>query len=201
MSATKRCNKYLLLCRTRSPSLITKGRGDINLYLRFDLTVYCAQFLRDEMEDYYAAIETDDDIWYNAADVQLIYSTASEGGGQFRHLTRACCNLQRSTFNWIFHPECCYLSRQSKCIPFLACCCMAHNSITGSHNSYTEPWIRIWIVLLTCRNGCLRLAGSVLRGVHLELLVDHQPPTYSPYSSFWKVSVHFKDLSIRLSQC
>lgn len=48
------------------------------------LCVLCAQFLRDEMEEYYAALESSDDIWYNAADVQLSYSTASEGGGQFQ---------------------------------------------------------------------------------------------------------------------
>ncbi|KAG0590844.1 hypothetical protein KC19_1G130600 [Ceratodon purpureus] len=67
------------------------------------------KFLRDEMEGYYSALESDDDLWYNSADVQLIYSTASEGG------------------------------------------------------------------------------GSVVNGVHLELLVDHQPPGYSIYSSFWKL--------------
>jgi len=41
------------------------------------------QFLRDEMEGYVAALETNKDVWYNATDVQLVYSTASEGGGEF----------------------------------------------------------------------------------------------------------------------
>jgi len=35
------------------------------------------------MEGYYTALETNKDIWYNSADVQLVYSTASEGGGEF----------------------------------------------------------------------------------------------------------------------
>lgn len=40
------------------------------------------QFLKDEMEGYYAALETNKDVWYNSADVQLVYSIASEGGGE-----------------------------------------------------------------------------------------------------------------------
>lgn len=60
-------------------------------------------------------------------------------------------------------------------------------SIMGSKDS-GKPLIKAWIFLdMYKRVSCA--AGSVVRGVHLELLVDHQPPAYSPYSSFWKVSM------------
>ncbi|KAG0579697.1 hypothetical protein KC19_4G117600 [Ceratodon purpureus] len=68
------------------------------------------KFLRDEIEGYYAALETNKDVWYNSADVQLVYSTASEG------------------------------------------------------------------------------EGTVVRGIHLELLVDHQPPAHDLNNSFWKLN-------------
>ena len=52
------------------------------------------------MERYYSAFESNNDLWYNLANVQLIYSTASKGGGQFF----------RPTFNSIFHSKFYYLS-------------------------------------------------------------------------------------------
>lgn len=62
------------------------------------------------MEEYYAALETTDDIWYNAADVHLAYSTASEGGGQFRNV--AISNFQQCL------P--CYLSSQMYFLVYMA---------------------------------------------------------------------------------
>lgn len=67
------------------------------------------KFLKEELEGYYTALEASNDILYNSTDVQLIYSTASEGG------------------------------------------------------------------------------GSVVNGVHLELLVDHHPPKHGLYNIFWKL--------------
>lgn len=67
------------------------------------------QFLQDEVEEYCEASSEDQQVFYNTADMQLIYSSASEG------------------------------------------------------------------------------EGSVIGGVHLELLVDHYPPPNSANSSFWKV--------------
>ena len=67
------------------------------------------QFLQDETEGYFEASSEDNQVFYNTADMQLIYSFASEG------------------------------------------------------------------------------EGSVIGGVHLELLVDHHPPANSANSSFWKV--------------
>lgn len=68
------------------------------------------KYLRSQIEGYYAALESSKDVWFNSADVQLEYSSASEGG------------------------------------------------------------------------------GSVVRGIHLELLVDHHPPAHGLYNSFWKLS-------------
>lgn len=60
------------------------------------------------MEGYYSALESDNDLWYNAADVQLIYSTASEGGGQFRRPTstrflilNSVTHLENDFLNWL----------------------------------------------------------------------------------------------------
>ncbi len=70
----------------------------------------CGQFLRDEMEGYYSALELSNDLWYNAADVQLIYSTASEGGGQ----------VLRPAFNWIFHSKFFLLSLKTRSLLLIA---------------------------------------------------------------------------------
>lgn len=67
------------------------------------------QFLQDEVDGYYEASLEDRQLFYNTADMQLIYSSASEG------------------------------------------------------------------------------EGSVIGGVHLELLVDHFPPPDSSNNSFWTV--------------
>jgi DnaJ family protein C protein 13 len=67
------------------------------------------QFLQDEVDGYYEASIEDHQLFYNTADMQLIYSSASEG------------------------------------------------------------------------------EGSVIGGVHLELLVDHHPPPDSANNSFWTV--------------
>lgn len=52
--------------------------------LKWETFIWCLKFLRDEIKGYHAALESNKDIWYNSADVQLVYSTASEGGGEFR---------------------------------------------------------------------------------------------------------------------
>jgi DnaJ family protein C protein 13 len=39
------------------------------------------QFLQDEVEGFYEASTSDRELFYNSADVQLVYSTASEGEG------------------------------------------------------------------------------------------------------------------------
>lgn len=47
-----------------------------------DSNCWHLQFLRDEMEGYFDALEANPNTFYNTSDVKLIYSTASEGGGQ-----------------------------------------------------------------------------------------------------------------------
>jgi DnaJ family protein C protein 13 len=79
------------------------------------------QFLEDEVEGYCEASSEDNQVLYNTADVQLIYSSASEG------------------------------------------------------------------------------EGSVIGGVHLELLVDHPPPADSASSSFWKVCEFLKTEDIEMN--
>lgn len=74
------------------------------------------QFLQDEVDGFYEAYESDHKIFYNTADVQLVYSTASER------------------------------------------------------------------------------EGSVIGGVHLELLVDLHPAADSANYPFWKVRDHNKAL-------
>ena len=79
------------------------------------------QFLEDEVEGYCEASSEDNQVLYSTADVQLIYSSASEG------------------------------------------------------------------------------EGSVIGGVHLELLVDHHPPADSANSSFWKVCEFLKTEDIEMN--
>ena len=79
------------------------------------------------MEGYYSALESNNDLWYNSADVQLIYSTASEGGGQFF----------RPTFNWIFHSKFCYLSCKM-CSLLLIARPTCHDSVVGGKDSMVE---------------------------------------------------------------
>lgn len=67
------------------------------------------QFLQDEVDGFYEAYKSDHELFYDTADIQLVYSTASEG------------------------------------------------------------------------------EGSVIGGIHLELLVDLHPPADSANYSFWKV--------------
>jgi hypothetical protein len=79
------------------------------------------------MEGYYSALESSNDLWYNAADVHLIYSTASEGGGQSLRGTVTGSSILNSV-TWY-----------AKCVP---CCILLHD---------VHAMIQSWVVkIMAC---------------------------------------------------
>ena len=139
---------------------------------QFDkLLLYCdEQFLQDEVDGFYGASADDRELLYNNADVQLVYSTASEGEGE---LSYTVVNFWLQLVNVTIY-------------------CVHDFYIAQGCPRLVKGREITKILALVSRNfthGLDGFTGSVIGGVHLELLVDHSPPAKLSNNSFWKVFV------------
>lgn len=66
-----------------------------------------------------------------------------------------------------------------------------HESAQTANTAWLHVAIVVWIWIAFFDERNWWTAGTVVRGIHLELLVDHHPPAHGLHNSFWKVNDMF----------